>query len=120
MQRRPDGVESDVIQNRGKELKMNNVEAVQKAKAYIIEVFEDEGILELGLEELRFEKSVWEVTIGFRRRWQRVHAPPPPPAGLPSFLPPPRAKSERTYKTVRISDDGMVIEMKHRDVSVPS
>ncbi|MDE0626643.1 MAG: hypothetical protein OXH99_09615 [Bryobacterales bacterium] len=99
---------------------MNNVEAVQKAKTYILEVFEDEEILELGLEELRFEHSVWEVTIGFRRRWQRSGAPPRPSLGLPSFSPPANPTRERTYKTVRIRDDGTVIEMKHRDVSVPA
>ena len=120
MQRRPDGIESEVIQNRRKELKMNNIEAVQTAKKYILEVFEDEGIVELGLEELRFEVSVWEVTIGFRRRWQRADAPTSPLPGLPSLLPLPSSTRERTYKTVRIRDNGTVIELKHRDVSVPA
>ena len=49
------------------------IEAVQAAKTYILEIFEDEQIVEVGLEELEYrdkDPGVWKVTIGFRRRWQ--------------------------------------------------
>ena len=87
-------------------------EAVQVAKAYILQLYEDEDIGDVGLEELEFSdeaSGIWHVTIGFRRRWQK---------DSPGVLFSPG--SERTYKTVRIHDDGTVISMKHRDVSVPT
>ena len=91
-------------------------EAVQKAKNYILHLFKDEGIDRLGLEELEFrvEDAIWEVTIGFRRHWNS--SPPPPQFILPSS-----PREDRIYKTVRIrDDDGRVIAVKHRDVSVPA
>lgn len=89
-------------------------EAVQTAKEYILEVFNDEGIDRLGLEELEFrvEDATWEVTIGFRRHWNSA---PPPRFALPSS-----PREDRIYKTVRINEDGTVIAVKHRDVSVPA
>ena len=98
-------------------------EAVQTAKEYILSIFEDEEIVEVGLEELEFEEGdsgVWKVTIGFRRGWQKPYAPTPPATGLHGVLRPPSPKRERTYKTVRIRDDGKVISLKHRNVSVPA
>ena len=55
-------------------------EAVQAAKEFIKEMFADEGIVELGLEELDFvdeASGVWEVTFGFRRQWQAPYGPRP-------------------------------------------
>ena len=102
---------------------MEAIEAIKAAKDYILEVFADEGIVELGLEELEMDEAdsgVWEVTIGFRRGWQKPYAPNPPLTGLQDVLRPRDPKrEERTYKTVRIRDDGTVVSMKHRDVSVP-
>ena len=97
-------------------------EAVQKAKEFIKEMFADEGIVELGLEELDFvdeASGVWEVTFGFRRQWQAPYGPNPGSADPPGLLRPPSPKRERTYKKVRIHDDGTIISMTHRDVSVP-
>ena len=90
-------------------------EAVKKAKKYILLLFEDEGIDRLGLEELEFsgEDGIWEVTIGFRRHWDS--RPPPPRFTLPSS-----PGEDRIYKLVRIRDDGTIIGVKHRDVSVPA
>ncbi len=90
-------------------------EAVQAAKDYILDLFKDEKIARVGLEELEFraEDATWEVTIGFQRLWQTDS-----PARLGNVLLPPPAKPGRTYKTVCIGDDGTVISLKHRDVSV--
>ena len=90
-------------------------EAVQAAKDYIVEVFNDEGIDRLGLEELEFrvEDATWEVTIGFRRHWNS--RPPPPRFTLPSS-----PREDRIYKIVRIRDDGTIVSLKHRDVSIPA
>ena len=90
-------------------------EAVQAAKAYILELFKDENIAHVGLEELEFrtEDSMWEVTIGFHRHWQSD-----PPAQLRDMLIPRPPNPDRTYKTVCIRDDGTVLSLRHRDVSV--
>jgi hypothetical protein len=92
-------------------------EAVQAAKEYILELFKDEKIARVGLEELEFraEDAMWEITIGFQRLWQSDS-----PARLGNVLLPPPAKAHRTYKTVCIADDGTIISLKHRDVSVPA
>lgn len=92
-------------------------EAVQAAKDYILELFKDEKIARVGLEELEFraEDAMWEVTIGFQRPWQAE-----PSDILPRVLRPPPPKTDRTYKTVCIRDDGTVVSLKHRDVSIPA
>ena len=92
-------------------------EAVQAAKDHILELFKDEKIARVGLEELEFraEDGMWEVTIGFQRLWQSDS-----PARLGTVLLPPASKSDRTYKTVCIRDDGTVVSLKHRDVSIPA
>ena len=92
-------------------------EAVQAAKEYILELFGDEKIARVGLEELEFrsEDAMWEVTIGFQRLWQFDS-----PARSGTVLLPPRPNAARTYKTVCMRDDGTVVSLKHRDVTVPA
>ena len=94
---------------------MEATEAVQAAKAYILGLFKDENIARVGLEELEFraEDSIWEVTIGFHRLWQSDS-----PTKLEIVLFPRPPNRDRTYKAVCIRDDGTVISLKHRDVSV--
>ena len=45
--------------------------AVQTAKNYVREIFEDEEISNLGLEEIQRKGGSWEITIGFSRAWDR-------------------------------------------------
>ena len=51
---------------------MDVKEAVQTAKKYVAELFTDETIADVGLEEVEFNNTSnsWEVTIGFSRPWQ--------------------------------------------------
>ena len=92
-------------------------EAVQAAKDYILELFQDEKIARVGLEELEFRATdeMWEVTIGFERLWHSDS-----PARLGTVLLAPPTKPHRTYKTVCVRDDGTIVSLKHRDVSVPA
>lgn len=79
--------------------------ATKTAKEYVVDLFADEQIDHVGLEEVRFDQSsdVWEITIGFSRPWDR---------GPLKILPDP---AQRSYKVVRINDtDGRVMSVVHR------
>ena len=85
---------------------MDTKQAVQQAKEYVIDLFADEDIADVGLEEVKFDDSlnVWEITIGFTRPWNRRGL-----ANLP-FV------ERRSYKIIRISDaDGQAISVVHRN-----
>ena len=81
-------------------------EAVAIAKNYLKELYADEQIAELGLEEVEFDDSdgAWSVTLGFTRPWDS-------PRVMAAFESP-----RRTYKVVRLLDrDGEVISVKNRE-----
>ena len=50
---------------------MDVKQAAKIAKEYISDLFADEGIANLGLEEIQREEDggFWKVTIGFSRPW---------------------------------------------------
>ena len=49
---------------------MDVKEAARLAKEYVIDLFADEGISNVGLEEIELKSDqVWEVTVGFSRPW---------------------------------------------------
>ncbi len=83
-------------------------EAVKLAMKYVAELFEEEQIENLGLEEVEFEDGTdsWQVTIGFSRPWDHS-------SGLVL-----RAAPSRSYKVVAINDStAKVLSVKNRDVS---
>ena len=84
---------------------MDVKQAAKVAKEYVIDLFADEQIEHVGLEEVKFNQhsKFWEITIGFFRPWNR---------GPLSFGPSP---AQRSYKIVSIDDtDGQVTSVKHR------
>ncbi len=83
--------------------------AVKSAKKFVAEMFEDEPIRNIGLEEIEFDhaQGTWSVTIGFAREWRESES-------VMRAL----ASPCRTYKVVRISDaDGTVQSIRHREIS---
>jgi hypothetical protein len=80
-------------------------EAVTVAKQYIADLYSDERIENIGLEEVEFDgRGSWLVTIGFSRPWHRNSAW----ALVGSALP-------RDYKVLRISDTKKeVVSVKDR------
>jgi hypothetical protein len=47
---------------------MDNKAAIKIAKAYVADIFADERVQDIALEEInRDERSIWEITIGFSR-----------------------------------------------------
>ena len=86
--------------------------AVRRAKEHIGELFADEHIINVGLEEVSFdeESTSWNVTIGFDRDWERKDAQP-----HSIFRPAP----QRAYKMVTMIDGtGEITSMKDRVVDL--
>ena len=78
---------------------MDAKEAVQAAKQHIIDIFSDEEIIHIGLEEITLDDRTdeWVVTIGFERPWGK--------SGIlhQTIL---ESVKRRTYKVVRIQNPG--------------
>lgn len=94
---------------------MNVKEAVRAAKAHITDIFEDEDITRIGLEEVDFDsmREEWRVTIGFNRAWNANNALT---AALTSEL-----YRNRSFKVVRIKNlDGEVTSIADRLLSAQS
>ena len=88
-------------------------EAISLAKQYLKEVFADEKIDGLVLEEVEIDDkaSVWSVTIGFSPPWDEAA-----PYGVKLAALAPR---RRDCKVVRIADgDKRVISVKNRETAV--
>ena len=86
--------------------------AVDLAKTYILDVFADEHITNLGLDETEYDQAskTWIITFGFSRPWNT------PRTRAQEILEILGAASalRRTYRSVTISEDGNVISMKRR------
>ena len=72
---------------------MDVKEAVGTARAYVIDLFSDEQITDVGLEEVRLDHDAdaWRITVGFSRPWDLENNPAEKPKG-------------RSYKVVAIDD----------------
>ena len=87
---------------------MDVKDAVRTAKAYLVDLFEDEQITNVGLEEVLFdeESAVWRITIGFSRSWDLKGPLSVTMAG---------ASPDRSYKMLSISDaTGKVESLRDR------
>ncbi len=86
-------------------------EAVTLAKKYVRDVFAEEKIDNVGLEEVEFDekRGIWSVTIGFSRPWEEASGTFG--AKLADFVP-----RRRDHKVVRITDaDKKVTAVKNRE-----
>ena len=84
---------------------MEPKQAVAIAKSHVMELFADESIRNLGLEEIESNGIYWNVTIGFSRPWD---------VGVNSVL----GNSDRAYKVIRINrNNGCVISVKDRNLN---
>ena len=87
---------------------MDVKEAVKRAKAFISDLFADEDIRDLGLEEVEYDEASreWRVTIGFTRPWDRVENP-----RLAAMRP---RSMDREFKVVIISALGTSPTIRNR------
>ena len=86
---------------------MDVKKAVRIAKEYVLDLFTDEDIEDLGLEEVVFDdrSDTWEITIGFTRPWNR--------RGISNLV-----QSRRSFKKVCIRRaDGEVLSVVHRELA---
>jgi len=82
----------------------NAKEIVALAKQWVKEQYADELIDDIGLEEVRFSRGYWYITIGFSRPWDN--------AAFNSL----GIRKPRSYKIVKIQDNTATVEsMKNRD-----
>ena len=89
--------------------------AIVSAKNYVSELFSDEGIVNIGLEEIRLddENQNWLITVGFSRVPKPQAAQNRVLEGLVGANP----NLPRTYKVVRLrKDDGNLVSITSRAV----
>ena len=84
---------------------MDVKEAARTAKSYLNDLFSDEQVTNVGLEEVEFDEldNVWKITVGFSRPWDRR-------VSIASTLSGEATRAGRSYKVVRIKDDDGTIE----------
>jgi hypothetical protein len=93
---------------------MDVKEAVVTAKQYVADLFADEGVANLGLEEVEYDSAddIWNITVGFSR-------PQTVSLGALSALVAvgiEKPLGPRMYKTVRVnSRNKSVISVKNRE-----
>lgn len=84
---------------------MGPKEAVAVAKQHVFDLFADEGIDRVGLEEIEKRGSCWEVTIGFTRPWDQ---------SIGIVL---SGSSGRAFKVLLVSEEnGAVLSVKDRNL----
>ena len=88
---------------------MDAKEAAQAAKNYVLELFGDEGIANIGLEEIEMDRSnCWKITIGFNRTWDRT---------ISSVL---GRDDDRSYKVIQVSNkNGRILSVRDRILASP-
>lgn len=87
---------------------MDVKEAAKLAKEYVADLFADEGIDNVGLEEIELgdDRKFWEVTVGFSRPWDH--------GGLATVIVG-QTGLRRSYKVVRIDNaSGNVASIRDR------
>ena len=87
---------------------MDVKEAAGLAKRYVADLFAEEGIADVGLEEIELDatRGFWEVTVGFSRPWDH--------GGLATISLGKRAL-RRSYKVLRVdADNGSVASVRDR------
>ena len=91
---------------------MNTKEAIAAAKGYVMDVYAEEGVTNLGLEEVEhvLKAGNWLITLSFSRPWNT------PRTRAQEVLENLGAVSplKRSFKIVTIADDGTVLSMKDR------
>jgi hypothetical protein len=87
-------------------------EAVAKAKTWLNDVLREEGVQNIGLEEVEFDESenAWLITLGFSRPWNSVRNAYTAISGEPA--------AKRSYRVIAVKDQTRdVTYMKRRETA---
>ena len=88
------------------EIAVDVKEAARLAKEYVTDLFSEEGISNVGLEEIEQKSNrVWEVTVGFSRPWDQ---------GALATISLGQKGLRRSYKVLRIDQSGNIASVKDR------
>ena len=89
---------------------MDVKQAVQMVKQYVVNLYSEEDIINVGLEEVEFDEisNQWRITIGFSRPWDLVKS---------THIPISDVRRPRSYKLVRVNDSyGHIVSLRDRIV----
>ncbi|MSP01968.1 MAG: hypothetical protein EXR07_13090 [Acetobacteraceae bacterium] len=88
---------------------MDVKEAAHLAKNHVSDLFGEEGVTNLGLEEVEYDDALdqWHITVGFSRPWDKLSVL----AGTGIL------GTGRTYKVVIIDKDGKALAVKNRETA---
>jgi len=87
-------------------------EAVRAAKKWLAQVYADESIARIALEEVRFRDGNWEITLGFNR------LDPDAVEHNVKAIEDLYARRLRVYKVLVVAgNDNHVLEMRDREVA---
>ena len=93
------------------EAKKEVKEAVKAAKIYVADLLADEGVANIALEEVNFDKDYWLITIGFTRALKAERRKRTGLAGIYKALDE-NELLKRTYRIVKVGEpDGKVTAM---------
>ena len=90
--------------------RMDIKEAAKLGRSYISDLYADEEVMYVGLEEVVFEhhSNTWKVTIGFARPWDGLGGRNPVTRSVAGL-------SGRHYKVIDINDEtGQIEAIKDR------
>lgn len=88
---------------------MNVKEAVENAKRWLADALREEGVSNVGLEEVEFDQAhdIWLITLGFSRPWNTVKNAFTQISGEPA--------ARRTYRVIAVKEpNGEIAWMKRR------
>ena len=89
---------------------MNVKDAVKCAITNVAELFQNETITNLGLEEVEYSDGQWLITVGFSRPWDY-----PQDFSLANMV---KELPKRNYKIVTINDQNQkLIAIKNRNIT---
>jgi hypothetical protein len=92
---------------------MDVKQAVTIAKDWLYDVLKDEGITNVGLEEVDFDEDegVWMITIGFSRPWNTTKNALTVISGEPA--------TRRAYRVIKVAEpNGTVTSMTRKGTDV--
>lgn len=91
---------------------MDVKDAIAKAKTYVKEVYADENIAEIELEETEVRDGAWRITVSFSRARPPISAEHPTPLEILTFA---QGRGRRRFhRVVVFGESGEVVSMKDR------